>query len=126
MSGRKRKDDGLNSLFSGARPSAERSRSGGRPKDPDPQSAGRRRKRMRSTNVLDVEVLIWLDQESTEIKKRTGGKSVRRSEMMRAILAAVRDAGVDLGCYRSEEEMRDALVERLTETDRKGEGGGKS
>jgi len=81
---------------------------------------------MRSTNVLDVDLLIWLDQEGTEIKKRTGGKSVRRSEMMRAILAAVRDAGIDLGCYQSEEEIREALVERLRAAEREGKGGEKS
>jgi len=114
MSRQERSAHGFREMLGRARSAgAPQNLSDGGEMNPDPPSPPKQPKRMRSTNVLDVDVLIWLDQESTEIKRRTGGKSVRRSEMMRGILAAVRDAGVDIGRYQSEDEIREALVELL-------------
>jgi hypothetical protein len=66
---------------------------GGGPARLQPREKPRRKRKprqMRSTNVLDVDTLVWLDEVGARIKLKAEGKSIRRSEIMRAVLGALR------------------------------------
>lgn len=64
------------------------------------------------TVILPPDQVAFLDRLCLDIRARTRAK-IRRTELIRAMIGAVRDAGLDLTAHGSEAELAAALLKRL-------------
>lgn len=67
---------------------------------------------VKTTTVLDAELIYWLDSLSTEIK-RNKGTSVSRSEIIRGFISSVIDSDLDFSNVTSEEDIKNTIKNRL-------------
>jgi len=64
------------------------------------------------TVVLTAAELAWLDRLAIDIRSRTG-KPVERSAILRAVVDAVHDAGLDLARSADEAAIRETIAAKL-------------
>ena len=64
------------------------------------------------TIILPPDQVEFLDRLCLEIRSKTKVK-MKRTEIIRALVAALKDSGLDLSDYRSEEDIKDAIQKRL-------------
>ena len=64
------------------------------------------------TVVLLNRQIVFLDSLSTEIRKNTGSV-VKRAEILRALVDAMEESGLDLSVARSEQELKELLVSQF-------------
>ena len=64
-----------------------------------------------STTVFNRH-LVFLDRQTAEIRAKTTA-SISRAEIIRALIDALEDSGMDISGVRSEEELRALLEKRL-------------
>jgi hypothetical protein len=66
----------------------------------------------KATVVLRNSQIVFLDRIASDIRAKTGA-AMARAELIRAMVDAVFDSGVDLSSAASEEDVRRALAGRL-------------
>jgi hypothetical protein len=76
----------------------------GRPTDP--------RELVKISIILSDQQVYWLDRLAADIRLNTK-KALSRAEIIRAILLAVEQSGIDLSYKRSEEEIVKAIQEKF-------------
>ncbi len=64
------------------------------------------------TVILPPDQVNFLDRLAMEIRSKTG-KKMKRTEIIRALVAALMGSGIDLSTYRTEEDIAGAIQERL-------------
>lgn len=83
---------------------------------PAPAGVGRPRKHTepwkKVTALLLSRNVLFLDGLSLDIAKRTGA-SIARAEILRGMIEAVEESGVDLAGVTTEEELKTILLDRL-------------
>jgi hypothetical protein len=65
--------------------------------------------RMQTNVILSIEGADWLDGQSLAIR-RTRGKFVRRTGLLRGIVAGLMKAGLDFSCCRTEGDVESMLA----------------
>lgn len=84
--------------------------------EPVPASVGRPRKHIEPWKKVTVLLLsrnvLFLDRLSLDIATRTGA-SIARAEILRALVEAVEESGLDLTGISTEEELKALLLDRL-------------
>lgn len=65
------------------------------------------------TVVLLNRQIVFLDSLSTEIRKNTGA-AVKRAEILRALVDAIEESGLDISHTQSEKEIKEFLQAQLS------------
>lgn len=66
----------------------------------------------RVTFVIPPDQIAFLDRLCLDIRGKTGGK-VRRTEIIRALVAGLKNSGMDLTAYATEDAIADVIHRRL-------------
>jgi hypothetical protein len=67
----------------------------------------------KTTLVLSNLYNAWLDEVATAIRRRSGA-AISRSALVRAMIAAMYQAGLDLSTCESEPAVREQILARLS------------
>jgi hypothetical protein len=65
------------------------------------------------TVILPPDQVAFLDRLCLDIRAKTKNK-IRRTEIIRALIAGVRASGLDLTAYNTEDAIADAIRDRLS------------
>lgn len=82
------------------------------PLTPNPGRAAANNEWSKVTVVLYNRQIVFLDRLATTIRENTGS-TVKRAEILRALVDALTESGLDLGQATSERELKTALLHRL-------------
>lgn len=66
----------------------------------------------KTTVILPPDLIMYLDRLGLDIRVKTGWK-VRRTEIIRALIIALKESDLDLSSCKSEDDLADAVTREL-------------